>query len=255
MHTCTLKNATADSWCLLVHVMQERRYLWQRIIPSDQRGSVFKPEIVYLLWGEICCLLLWENRRWVVQSGAVVLSLTLTLHRLTQITHPAQLFHHLRRNLPFGETPYGLSIVGWEHVMWLLVGNTVVADKAVGNYILHRRWRDYALEKHMLAALSSLCFISLFQRIGWKTDALAGSPGLWLHLSTLLLLYPHPPLLQRSPHIFLCFHLLTQLAFSVYSVYFCCIYPSSTGLVIAGSPLFFFNILFLPLPILHPIHF
>lgn len=71
----------ADSKCFLVHVMQDGRYLWQPIIPSDQRGSVSKPEIVYLLGEELCCQLLWENRRWVVRSGTVVLSLTLTPHQ------------------------------------------------------------------------------------------------------------------------------------------------------------------------------
>lgn len=100
--------------------MQDGRYLWQRVIPSDQMGSRSGPEIVYLLWEELCCQFLWENRRWVAESGAATLSLTLTLHQLMPPAHPAHLFLHLKQNLPFREWPYGLSIVGRERVMWLL---------------------------------------------------------------------------------------------------------------------------------------
>lgn len=45
-------------------------------------------------------------------------------------------------------------------------------------YAAHEK--DFALVKHMLAALSSFCFISLFHRSGWKADT--GSPGPFLRL-------------------------------------------------------------------------
>lgn len=77
-HARSKKAVTAaDSRRLPAHVIQDWGYLWQPIIPSDQKGSASKPVIVYLLRGELCQLLR-ENGRWVVQSGAVVLSLTLT---------------------------------------------------------------------------------------------------------------------------------------------------------------------------------
>lgn len=124
----------ADSWCLAVHVMQDGRYLRQPIIPSDQRGSVCKPQIVYLLWDEVCCQLLWENRRWVVQSGAVVLSFTLTPIPDYSTSSSSPIVSSSEAKSAF----QGNAI--WLIYCWLRPrhmafrgGNTVDADKAVGN--------------------------------------------------------------------------------------------------------------------------
>lgn len=95
--------------------MQPERYLWQSIIPSDQRGSVSKPEIVYLLRETMGCQLIWETGSWVVRCDTVALSLTLTLHKPTPVALPVELFLHLLQNLPFREC----------HMAYLLLAESI----------------------------------------------------------------------------------------------------------------------------------